>query len=222
MSAISSRAKIAAISAAILGAALSMFLLRKNPAPAPVSSKPAEQPAAAADPPLAFVTTPAAPQAPAKTARTPSASTARRAAAAAAPAERALSFDVPECSNLALVSVARATADDAVATVRTGESDPEQVRVGDLLEGGEVIFIGTHPETRAPIVLLEDDAKVACRAVGQSPVASLRRVGPASPRDFSARTTDPGDPHRVEKLALKVPPGTTAPRADFESAAAPR
>jgi hypothetical protein len=138
------------------------------------------------------------------------------------PAERAISFDVPDCANLVLVSVASANTDDAVATVQAGESEPEQVRVGDLLEGGEVTFVGTHPETGAPIVLLEDDAKVACRAVRQSPVAALKRVGSTSLRDFSARSTAPGDPNRVERMVLKVPPGTSAARADFGAAARQR
>ena len=221
MSSVSPGAKIAAVSVAILGAALSVFLLRQDPArPASIPDKAGAEPAdLAAPPPGTFVAPPTALQVPAQAAH--------KAAAPIAPpvpppAKRALSFDVPECENLALVSVAGATAEDAVATIRTGESEPEPVRVGDLLEGGEVTFIGTHPQTRAPIVLLEDDAKVACRAVGQSPVASLRRVGRASPVDFSARSMDPGDPNRVERMALKLPPGTSAVRADFGSAARQR
>ena len=219
MSAIGSRTKIAAGSVAILGAALAVFLFRQDPAPAAhAPGKPAAEPShlVAALPERAVATEVA--QAPARAAPVARHSVAPQAAPSPIP-KRPLSFDVPDCANLALITVANANAEGARATVQTGDSEPEQVRVGDLLEGGEVTFIGSHPETGAPIVLLEDDAKVACRAVGRVPIAMLERVGSSSPADFAARSTVMGDPHRVERLGLKLPPGTNAARADFGSAA---
>jgi hypothetical protein len=217
-----SRAKIAVVSAAIAGVALSVFVLRRDPPPARVPGKPMAEPATLiAAPPKAPVEGLPAPQAAVQTAGAAAAPPAPR-APVPPPAKLALSFDVPDCVNLALVSVASANTGEAVATVQAGESEPEQVRVGDLLEGGAVTFVGTHPETGVPIVLLEDEAKVACRAARQSPALALKRVGPTSPRDFSARSTDPGDPNRVERMVLKVPPGTSAARADFGAAARQR
>jgi hypothetical protein len=222
MSSISSRARIAAASAAILGAALSVFLLRRDPPPARVvATTTAESTDRTAGPPKAFVTRPVQPISPAQMARA-AVPIATPPAPVLPPAKRALSFDAPDCDNLALVSVAGANTENAVATVRAGDSEPEQVRVGDLLEGGEITFIGAEPNTGAPIVLLEDEAKVTCRALGQSPVAALKRVGSTSPLDFAARSTGSGDPNGVEKMVLKVPPGTSAAHADFGAAARQR
>jgi hypothetical protein len=222
MSSISSRARIAAALAAILGAALSVFLLRRDPPPARgVATTRAEPTDRTAGLPKAFVTRPVQPISPAQMARA-AAPVATPRAPLPPPVERALSFDAPDCNDLALLSVAGANTENAVATVRAGDSEPEQVRVGDLLEGGEVTFIGAQPNTGAPIVLLEDEAKVTCRALGQSPVAALKRVGSASPLDFAARSTGPGDPNRVERMVLKLPPGTSAAQVDFGAAARQR
>jgi hypothetical protein len=219
MSTISSRARIAAASAAILGAALSMFLLRQGPSPAAAPNEPTAELSqfAAASPPAPGAARGAVNPQPAR-----ALPTAARVAphAPALPSQRALSFDAPDCSDLSLLSVASANSDSALATVQTGSSEPEEVGVGDLLEAGEVTFIGTHPESGLPIVLLEDEAKVACRAVGPRPVAALARMGPTRPRDFAAHSTPTGDPNRVESIALKLQSGTTAARADFGSAAA--
>jgi hypothetical protein len=217
MSSTTSRAKIAAASVAILGVALSVFLLRQDP-PAPAPSKPmAELSHIAAASPPAPVPAAAPVREPARAVPTTA-----RVAPEAPGSKRALSFEVPDCPDLTLVSVANTNPEGTVATVRTGDSEPDEVRVGDLLESGEVTFVGMHPESGAPIVLLEDHARVACRAVGLRPLAALRRVGSASQRDFAARSTvtgDPnrvtGDPNRVETMALKLPPGTNAARADF-------
>jgi hypothetical protein len=221
MSAISSRARIAAASVAILGAALSVFLLRQDPPSAPAPSKPTAELSqlAAASPPARVAAHEAVDPRPAV-----ALPTAARVAtqAPALPSQRAPSFDAPDCSDLSLLSVANANPEGALATVQIGDSEPEEVRVGDLLESGEVTFVGNHPESGLPIVLLQDEAKVPCRAVGPRPVAALARIGPTRPRDFAARSTSPGDPNRVESIALKLPPGTSAARADFGSAAATR
>jgi hypothetical protein len=134
-----------------------------------------------------------------------------------APAQRALSFQVPDCHELTLVSVS-----DGTATVQSGDSEPEQLRVGDLLESGEVTFIGKNPESGEPTVLIENDLKVACRAIGPRPLAALARVGRASARAFAPRTAVTGDPNRVETMAFKLPPGMNAARADFGSASRQR
>lgn len=211
MSSSSSRAKIAAVSVAILGAATAVFLLRQGPPTAPVSNEPKaelSQLVAAASPPPRVVASSIARQ---KPARAPTTATRP---AETSPVPRAVSFDVPDCRELTLVSVT-----DGTATLQTGESEPEQVRVGDLLEGGEVTFVGKHPESGEPIVLLEDDANVSCRAVVPKPLAALARIGPTSARDLASRSVVTGDPHRVETMALKLPAGTNAARADFGSAA---
>jgi hypothetical protein len=158
-------------------------------------------------PPARAATSPAKPQEP------PAAVGAPAGAPVEAP-KRALSFDVPECPELKLLGT-----EGAVATVQIGDSEPEQVRVGDLLESGEVTFVGRHPESRAPIMLLENAAKVPCRAQGLRTLAALTQIGPSSAQDFARRAHAPaGDPKRVETMVLKLPPGAKRSPAEFRAA----
>ena len=219
MSSSSSRAKIAAVSVAIFGAASAVFLLRQDP-PASAPSKPtAEQP----EPLALLAASPAgAPPLPRQLDNNRRAPHKRRRCGRRTCGQRRrrerYRSTSPIAAELTLVSVT-----DGTATVQTGEAEPEQVRVGDLLESGEVTFVGKHPQswrTQSCCWKTEPRSRAARSARSRS---RRSRESDRAARGISPHAPAPaGDPHRVERLALKLPAGANAARADFGSAARQR
>ncbi len=175
----SSKLKTAAGVAAVFAAAAAVVFLTRTPPKAPVSAaEPAElalraAPDTESQGPLTVQAAPQQAQGQPVAPNAPVATSARSSASSAVP-----DFDAPECSDFTLVS-SQVRPADSVATVRHGDSDPEDIQVGSLIDSGEVIFIGAHPTSGANTVVVKSDDGKQCQ-IADRPMVAQRPAAPMS------------------------------------------